>query len=119
MNQKPGMFTAIAILTLVSGIFNIIYGLSITFGVVLGTLGIGLLCAPITILPTVLGIFEIIYAAKILPTPPKPAEPAQTLAILEIANVLTGNVFSLIVGILSLVFYNDPQVKAYFEEINV
>jgi hypothetical protein len=38
--------------------------------------------------------------------------------MLEILCVLTGNVFSMIVGILSLVFYNDPQVKEYFSSLN-
>ncbi|PIZ25611.1 MAG: hypothetical protein COY47_05010, partial [Chloroflexi bacterium CG_4_10_14_0_8_um_filter_57_5] len=70
--QKPGMVQAIAIMTLVNGILNILYSLSLTGGIVLGTIGVGLLCAPITILPAVLGIFEILYATKILPNPPQP-----------------------------------------------
>ena len=53
-------------MTLVNGILNIMYGLGVTAAIVLGTLGIGLLSAPITVLPTVLGIFEILYATKIL-----------------------------------------------------
>lgn len=56
--EKPGQVTAIIVLTLVSGITNILAALGWTFAIVLGTLGIGLLCAPITLLPGVLGIFE-------------------------------------------------------------
>ncbi len=115
---KPGMVTAIAIMTLVSGIINIIYSLGITGSVVLGTFGFGLLCAPVTLLPLVLGVFEILYAAKLLSEPPRPVQPSQTIAILEILNVLTGNVLSLVVGILALVFYNDPQVQGYFARLN-
>jgi hypothetical protein len=116
--EKPGMVTAIAIMTLVNGILNIIYALSVTFGLVLGTLGIGLLCAPLTILPGVLGIFEILYATQLLALPPRPLKPNQTLAILEIAAIASGNVISLVVGILALVFYNDPSVRSYFGRIN-
>ncbi len=116
--EKPDMVTAIAIMTLVNGILNIIYALSVTFGLVLGTLGIGLLCAPLTILPGVLGIFEILYATQLLALPPRPLKPNQTLAILEIAAIASGNVISLVVGILALVFYNDPSVRSYFGRIN-
>jgi hypothetical protein len=67
--QKPGMVQAIAIMTLINGILNILYGLSVTAGIVLGTLFVGIICAPVTILPVVLGIFEIIYAQpSCLPT---------------------------------------------------
>lgn len=116
--ERPGMVTAIAIMTLVNGVLNILYALSVTFGIVLGTFGIGLLCAPLTILPGILGIFEIIYATQLLAIPPRAVKPNQTIAILEIAAIAAGNVISLIVGILALVFYNDPAVRMYFGRIN-
>lgn len=116
--ERPGLVTAIAIMTLVNGILNILYALSVTFGIVLGTLGIGLLCAPLTILPGVLGIFEIIYATQLLTFPARPVKPNQTLAIFEIAAIAAGNAISLVVGILALVFYNDPSVRGYFGRIN-
>jgi len=112
------MVMAIAVMTLVNGIINILAGLGLTASIVLGTLGIGLLCAPITILPSVLGIFEIIYASQLLSNPPKPVKPSQVIAILEICCIIIGNVISLVVGIIALVFYNDPQVQGYFDRIN-
>jgi len=119
MYQKPGMVTALGIMTLVSGILNILTALGLTFGIVLGTLGIGLLCAPITMLPGVLGIFEILYAVKIIANPPVAVKFSQTIAILEICCVVVGNVVAMTVGILALVFYNDAAVKAYFDRINL
>ncbi|MBI4730850.1 MAG: hypothetical protein HY781_01735 [Chloroflexi bacterium] len=116
--QKPGMVQAIAIMTLINGILNIIWGLSLTGTVAIGTMFIGLLCAPVTILPSVLGIFEILYAVKLMSNPPQPVKPSQTIAILEICCILLGDVLSLVVGILALVFYNDANVKAYFARIN-
>ena len=114
--EKPGLVMAVAVMTLISGIANIFWGLGLSLAA-LGTL-VGIVCIPFTVLPTILGIFEIIYAAKLLGNPPQPVQPANTLAILEIVCVLTGNVFSMIVGILSLVFYNDVVVQRFFARLN-
>jgi hypothetical protein len=116
--ERPSNVTAVAILTIISGAINILGGCGVTVSIVVGTIGIGLLCAPLTLLPCVLGIFEIIYGAKLLANPPQPVKPSQAIAILEIAMVLFLNVISLVVGILALVFYTDQTVKNYFEAIN-
>ena len=117
VNPKPGKVQAISIMTLISGILNIIGGLTITLTVVLGTVGIGLLCAPITLAPSVLGIFEIIYASKLLTAQPVNVKPNKTLAILEICCIVAGMIPSCVVGILNLIFFDDPEVVAYFETI--
>jgi hypothetical protein len=115
-NQRPNLVTAIAVMTLISGIVNIFWGLVASM-TVLATI-VGVVCTPLTVLPTILGIFEIIYAAKLLGNPPQPVRPSNNIAIFEIACILAGNAFSMIVGILALVFYNDLIVKAYFAELN-
>ncbi|MBC7879407.1 MAG: hypothetical protein H7Y59_19740 [Anaerolineales bacterium] len=115
-NQKPGLVTAIAVMTLTSGIINLFWGF-IASATVLSTL-VGIVCLPITILPTILGIFEIIYAAKLLSAQPQPVRPSQSIAVFQILMFLVGNIFSLIVGILSLIFYNDLTVKDYFAKLN-
>ena len=115
-NQKPGLFTAIAVMTLTSGIINLFWGF-IASATALGTI-IGVVCLPLTVLPTILGIFEIIYAAKLLSTQPESIQPSQSIAIFEIAMALGFNVFSMVVGILALIFYNDISVKEYFARIN-
>jgi hypothetical protein len=118
MQQKPTLINVIAWSTLASGIINVLWGIGLSATVVLSTIGFGLICTPVTILPTVLGIFEILYAAKLLSNPPQPVRPSQTIAILEIVCLLAGNLFSMVVGILSLVFYNDQIVKDYFARLN-
>lgn len=115
-NQKPNLIMAIGVMTLISGIVNIFWGLIASISV-LATI-IGAVCAPITILPTILGIFEIIFAAKLLGNPAQPVQPSTPLAAFEVACFLAGNAFSMIVGILALVFYNDLTVKKYFDELN-
>lgn len=115
-NQKPGLITAIAVMTLTSGIINLFWGF-VASATALGTI-IGVICLPLTILPTILGIFEIIYAAKLLGAQPETVKPSQPLAVFEILTFLMGNVFSMVVGILNLIFYNDASVKEYFAQIN-
>ncbi len=113
---RPGAVTAIGIITLLSGIVNVIWGTSVGLHM---AGNVFLLClTPIFVAQLALGVYEIVYASKLLYNPPQPVRPAPTVAVLEIATVLVLNIFSLIAGILALVFYNDPQVKAYFARLN-
>ena len=116
INQKPGLFTAVAALTLVSGVVNLFWGF-IASATALGTI-VGVVCLPITILPTILGVFEIIYAAKLLSSQPEPVQPSQTIAVFEIMTFMIGNLFSMVVGVLALIFYNDVTVRDYFARLN-
>ena len=114
--EKPTLVNVIAWMTLASGVVNLVWGVAAS-GTVLATV-VGVVCVPFTILPTVLGVFELIYAAKLLSNPAQPVQPSTYIAVFEIACVLTGNVFAMIVGILALVFYNDIVVKDYFARLN-
>lgn len=114
--QKPTLVHVIAWTTLASGIVNLFWGFALS-GTALATV-IGVFCIPLTILPTVLGAFELIYAAKLFSNPPQAIKPSTNIAVFEIACLLAGNVFSMAVGILSLVFYNDSIVKDYFAKLN-
>ena len=99
-----------------SGIVNLFWGFALS-GTALVSI-IGIICVPLAILPSVLGVFEIIYAAKLFSNPPQAVKPSTNIAVLEIANILALNLFSMVVGILSLVFYNDTLVKDYFLRLN-
>ena len=114
--QKPTLVHVIAWTTLASGIVNLFWGFAAS-GTALASF-IGAICVPVTILPSVLGIFELIYAAKLFSNPPQAIRPSTNIAVFQIACVLVGNVFSMAVGILSLVFYNDTVVKDYFTSLN-
>jgi len=116
LEQKPTLVNVIAWTTLASGVVNLFWGI-VASHTALATV-IGFFCIPITILPTILGVFELIYAAKLFSNPPQEVKPATNIAVFEIACVVTGNVFSMAVGILSLVFYNDAVVRDYFARLN-
>lgn len=111
--EKPTLVNVIAWMTLASGIVNLVWGV-----VAVLSLWWTIVCIPFAILPTVLGIFEVIYAAKLMSNPPQTMQPSTNIAILEIIAILAGNVFSVVVGILSLVFYNDAAVRDYFARLN-
>ena len=115
-NQRPSLINLIAAMTLVSGIVNVFWGMIASHSAI--STVIGILCVPITILPAILGVVEIVYAARLFGGPAQPTRPSTGIAALEIACILVGNAFSMVVGILALVFYNDLIVKRYFEEIN-
>jgi len=114
--QKPTLVSVIAWMTLVSGIVNLFWGFALS-GTALVTI-IGVICIPLAILPTILGVFEIIYAAKLFSNPPQAVKPSTNIAVLEVASILALNLFSMVVGILALVFYNDTVVKDYFARSN-
>ena len=116
MNKKPDYVQAIEIMSIISGILNILAALFITTLVVIGTLGIGLLCAPLTLVPIVLGIFEILNGVNLTKFK---AQNTKVLAIFQIASILWANMFSMIIGILILVFLQNDEVEAYFTEHNM
>ena len=120
---KPGKVQAIAIMTLIDGILSILIGIGWGLGIlgtVVGTFGVGffvLLCCPVPIYAVVLGILEILFAANLLPEPPKVQEFAKYVAIMQIVNIISGDILSPVTGILALVFANDPEVVGYFASV--
>jgi hypothetical protein len=119
-NRKPDLVTAIAVLTLASGILNLFWSIGVFLGAVvlgLGTFLVGCLCIPLGVYPLALGIAEIVYAARLMKQPaPADLKPSYAIAILEIIDTLLGNVLALVAGVLALIFYNDPAVRRYFGE---
>lgn len=125
-SEKPSKVQAIAIMTLIDGIINCIWGLILAFSLFAGglsatiaTWGVGFCCmfTPfLGLLPLTLGIFEIIYGIKLLGNPPRRFN-VQTLAILQIINVITLAGWSAVIGILNLVFYNEPEVKVFIDSL--
>jgi len=111
VNPKPGRVQAIEIILLVSGILNIVTGLSVVCGALVSVIGV--LCLPVVALPLILGVFEVVYASKLLSGKMVSAQNLKTIAIFELLTIVYGNVPSLVAGILNLVFLDDQPVKEY------
>lgn len=106
--RKPGKVQAIAIMSLVDGIWNILWGVGL----------IATICAaPLGIYAIVVAILGIMYASKLLSEYPQGVKPNRTLAILQIANLITLNLVSVVIGIICLIFYDDLEVRQYYEAI--
>ena len=116
MQPKPGNVQTIAIIMIISGIINILAGITLTLAIVLGTFFLGILCVPLTLIPIGVGVYEIIVGANILNN--KPAKNVFLVGIMEVVSILWGNFLTMVAGILVLVFYNDPETKAYFDDLN-
>ncbi len=116
--KPPGKIQAIGVMHLVGGIMNVTMALVWGFlglSTALFTFGIGLLyCCPVVILLPV-GILEIVSGAKHLSSNHAGLTAPRTTAILEITSFLACSTFSLIFGILTLVFLSDPEVAEYYE----
>ena len=112
---KPGYVQAIAIMCLMDGILNVLVGVGLVVGLLCSVLFA--CCAPLGVYPLVLGILEIVYASQMLAEPVCAARPARYLAIMQIVNIVCSGVISMVIGILSLVFYNDAKVKEYFRAV--
>jgi hypothetical protein len=115
METKPGNVQLIGIFMIVSGVLNILVGGGIAIAVVLGTFFIGLICLPLLLIPIGVGIWEIVVGANVVND--RLVKNLQVVAGFEIASILWGNVLSMAAGILVLVFYNDPETRAYFESM--
>jgi hypothetical protein len=107
--RKPDKVQAIAIMSLVDGILNIIWGVVLIFGIC---------TAPLGLYAIVVAVLGLIYASKLLSSHPQGVTQNKTLAIMQIVNIITGNVASLVMGIITLVFYDDPEVYNYYTALN-
>jgi hypothetical protein len=106
---KPGKLQAIGIMNLVDGILNCLWGFFLM--VFCFFLVITILIGLYSIL---VGILELLNSQKFMPDPIKTDKPAKNIAIMEIINIITLNPIPFVVGVLSLVFYNDDEVVDYF-----
>ncbi len=108
----PGKMQAISIMTLVGGILAILT----CFGIGLGTAGIWIPW----IYSLILGIMATIKGSQMLGSNPAPAfASARTIAIMQIVNIINCDMVNLTLGIITLVFLNDPEVREHLRSQGV
>jgi len=105
--KKPGQVQAIAIMTLVSGILATVWGTLF----VLSCYG---LLWPGTYYSLFAGIFAIVEGSKLLSEQGYLRPPPRLVSILLIVNIINLNVPCCAMGIINLVFLNEPEVRRYF-----
>ena len=110
--QKPGKVVAIAILTLVGGIIATMLGLGLFISLALTC--VGLLWLPMYY-SFVVGIMAIIKGSKLLGKNDRYESPPSSIAVMQIINIINCDVTNCVLGILTLVFLSDPEVKAYYQ----
>jgi len=120
---KPGKIQAISIMTLVGGIIGVLIGLSwgCYFGMItLATFGIGVFLMILPVYALIFGIMAIIRGSQMLGSNPMPAfKSAKGIAIMQIVNIICCDITNLVLGIINLVFLNDPEVKDYLRSQGV
>ena len=103
---KPGKVQAIAIMTLIGGILA-------TLGALMWALFTFCIWIPF-IYGLVYGIMAIVNGSKMLGSRPwEGYRSAKTMGIMMIINIINCDIASLVMGIIILVFLNDPQVSNY------
>jgi predicted Zn finger-like uncharacterized protein len=107
--SPPGKVQAIAVMTLVGGILAVLYA-------------VGLIatcyCAlwPGTYYSLVLGILAIIKGSALLGRDAHNETAPRAVAIMQIVNIINLDMTNCVIGILSLVFLNEPEVRRYYRE---
>lgn len=121
--QKPVRLQTLSFLCLIDGVVSICIGL----------FWLALICtAPLGIYGIIVGVFDILYALKIIPDPIKvdkqktntvtllqTSAPNKNLAMMQVVNILSLNIFSFIIGMLSLSWIKERTFQEYFYTINV
>ena len=105
--QVPGKVQAIGIMMLVGGIVALLVAIGFMASVV------GLVWLP-WIYSLVLGIMAIVRASKLLNERPYRGPSPQTIAIMQMVNLIACDCINFVLGIIILVFLADEEVARYF-----
>jgi hypothetical protein len=106
---KPGILQVISVLDIINGLVNAVWGLLLFFGGITFILGI---------YAWVVATMSIIHAVRLSANPPRVTTPNKALAILQIVNFITGNLLSVVIGIVNLIIYERPEVRAFYKQLS-
>jgi len=109
--EKPTKIQAISIMMMVGGIYALVHAL----GAVIGS---GFVCCvwPGVYYAIVMGIMAIVAASPLLGDSAHLQAAPRGIAIMQIINIINLDFVNCIMGIISLVFLNEPEVRRYFRE---
>ena len=106
---KPGKVQAISIMMLVGGIYALVHALgAVAASTFMCCLWPGVYYA------IVMGVMAIVTASPLLGENAHLQAAPRTVAIMQIVNIINLDVVNCAMGIISLVFLNEPEVRRYF-----
>ncbi len=108
VGPRPGLATAIGIMTLTAGIVSTLWGF---VAAVIGVHFTGL-CVQ-NVMELAVGVFATIHGFKMVTDNNTP--PPKGLSVLLVLTILNCNILSVLIGILNLVFMNMKEVRDYYE----
>jgi hypothetical protein len=109
-DTRPGKVQAIAIMTLIGGIYAILHFLGLAGG------STGFCCLwPGTYYSLVVGIFGIIKGSQLLGAEARLQAPPKGTAIMMIIDIINIDVICCVLGIVVLIFCSDPEVEEYLQ----
>jgi hypothetical protein len=110
---RPAKVEALGYMMLGGGILALLMGA----GLATFTRHVHVFCChfwPGSLYAIILGIMAIIKASQILGHEGYRQAPPSAVAVMQIINILNGDVANCVLGILGLVFLKDPEVRRYF-----
>jgi len=121
IRRKPGKVQAIAIMTLVGGILAILTSLGwLAYEGIFAaaSMGIGLVCClwPAPYYGLVVGIMATVKGSQLIGDKAHLQPAPKAIAIMQIINIVNGDMANCVMGIISLVFLNEPEVQRYFRD---
>ena len=107
----PGKVEAVRLMAIIGGALATLYGLGaagtiLLFGI--ASFGLGCLCLPLPLYLILAGVMALTQGIDAVKKPPR------TAAIMQIICIIGGDVINLVLGIVELMYLNDPEVKAYY-----
>jgi predicted Zn finger-like uncharacterized protein len=117
--EKPGKVMAIALMMLIGGIWATLHGVLFLAYAGLGgllTFGFGWVCClwPGPYYSLVMGILAIIKGSALLGERGHLQAPPTSIAVMQIVNIVNGDVPNCVMGIIALVFLNEPETRRYY-----
>ena len=109
VREKPGKVQAISIMMLVGSIYALVHAL----GAVAATMLVFCLW-PGVYYAIVMGIMAIVRASPLLGENAHLQPAPKSIAIMQIINIVNLDVVNCAMGIINLVFLNEPEVRRYF-----
>ncbi len=107
---KPAKVQAIGFMFLFGGIFALLLG----FGMYIGAISGKCCLFPGGSYSLLLGLLAIIKGSNLLGESAHKMFPPRAIAVMQLVNILNLDVANLVLGIITLAFLNEPEVKRYF-----